>query len=239
MNQLDDTGRVMAYPTTPGAFNYSTKRILAIGDSITWGTGTTPTLPSCGARDGLANQLAAVGFSGIQWVGSLQGGQACTICPLNSQPMFNEGHPGFTCNDLVIITPAIYATQAPVDVTLNMIGTNDILAVLEGTETIADAIAHWNNFFATMIAQAPRSIFFVANLVPSPGLLGAAMNSFNANIATQVAAQRATGTLVYFVDMFDALNPATDFDTGGVHPTAGGYAKMATTWFNAMTTATP
>jgi lysophospholipase L1-like esterase len=228
---LDDTGQVEPLPTVPGSIDFSTKRILCLGDSITWGTNVVT--PSCGYRDSLANLLAAAGFVGMQWVGSVVGGDACIVCPNNGQQMFNEGHSGFTCNDLVVITPAIYAAQA-VDVTLNMIGTNDMVAVVEMTETLAAAIANWNNFFTTMIAQAPRTIFFVANLVPSPAL-SVPTPTFNANIATQVAAAAAAGTDVQLVDMFSALNPATDFDVGGVHPNNLGYGKMAATWFAAMT----
>jgi GDSL-like Lipase/Acylhydrolase family len=234
---LGDTGTIAPPPSFVGSIDYSTRRIWTLGDSITYGVVVTP--PGCAYRDGLSNQLMAAGFSGIQWVGSLQGGSLCQVCPLNGYQMFNDGHSGFTCNDIITILPGISA-NAQADVTLLMIGTNDMILVVEGTETIGAAIAAWNFLFAEMLSlQSSGAIFFVANLPPSPPLLGANMNSFNANIATQVAAAAAAGSLVFLVDIFDALDPATDFDVGGVHPLAAGYAKMATAWYDAMIAATP
>lgn len=234
---LGDTGRLLKYPPLVGTYNYSTRRIWGLGDSITNGTVATP--PGCAYRDGLSNQLIATGgFTGIQWVGSLQGGFACQVCPLNGQQMFNDGHSGFRCNDLLVILPGIFANAKP-DVTLLHIGTNDLIAVLGGSETIGAAIASWNALFAAIIAEDPNGLFFVATLVPSPSLLGANMTAFNNNIVSQIAAASAGGTLIYECDQFNALDPATDFDIGGVHPLAAGYAKMAAKWYATLTTLSP
>ena len=57
---------------------------------------------------------------------------------------------------------------------------------------------------------------------------------YNANWVAQLAAPRYS---VDRVDMNSRFNPATDFsdlsvDVGGLHPSAAGYAKMASAWFD-------
>jgi lysophospholipase L1-like esterase len=237
---LGDTGNKLIYPTTPGSIDYSTKRVWPLGDSITFGVGDTVSTVSCGWRDLLQQELQITGqFSGVQFVGSIDIGNNCLACPHNNRINLNDGHSGFECNMLTSLLPTIYPV-ALADVVLFMIGTNDLIAVQGGTETIGAAVAAWNNCFSTLIAQNPDMLFFVATLVPSPNLLGPDMNTFNANIVSQVATAVGAGRQAFVCDQFNALNPATDFDSGGVHPNnATGYPKMAAKWYSTLTTLTP
>jgi lysophospholipase L1-like esterase len=233
-----DTGKKVTYPPLVGTFNYSTRRILCLGDSITHGVGW---IPSCGYRDLLSNTLGSTGgFTGLQFVGTLNtsnGSSDGVTCPANNQQMFHAGFDGATCNDLIIDLPTVMAAAVP-DVVLMHAGTNDLIAVVGGTETLADAMLHFTQLLTDVCNAAPNAVIFAATLVPSPNL-ATPTPTFNANVVSQVAAQSAAGFKVFECDQFSALNPATDFDAGGVHPNSLGYPKMAAAWYHSMTTLTP
>jgi lysophospholipase L1-like esterase len=239
---LANLGQIAPLPTFPGSINWSTKRIWPLGDSITEGVGGNSLTVSCGYRDVLSNSLIAAGFSGLQWVGSVTTGFNCVACPQNSREMLNDGHSGATVEDITILLPSIYPDADHPDSVLFMLGTNNLIKVLAGTQTMSDAIANYNTCLADLVALNPGMLFFVATVVPSPPLL-TLLPTFNANIVAQIASYAGSGVLMYECDQFSALDPATDFDPGGIHPNqppaGNGYPKMAAAWFHSMTTLTP
>ena len=58
------------------------------------------------------------------------------------------------------------------------------------------------------------------------------MRTYNAAIPGIVQSRANAGKRVHLVDMYSALTTADLAD--GVHPNAGGYSKMAATWYNAL-----
>jgi hypothetical protein len=74
---------------------------------------------------------------------------------------------------------------------------------------------------------------FVAQIIPlANASQDAAARTFNAAIPGIVQSKVNAGKHVHLVDMHSALTTADLID--GVHPTAGGYDKMAATWFSAL-----
>lgn len=57
--------------------------------------------------------------------------------------------------------------------------------------------------------------------------------SYNASLPSEIAALRAAGAQIHYVDMYAALTPE-DICDDGVHPAARGLRKMADTWFDAL-----
>jgi len=80
-------------------------------------------------------------------------------------------------------------------------------------------------------ATARNADVFVATIIPVSGR-DADVRSFNAQVPGIVQSKANAGKRVHLVDMFPALSTADLVD--GVHPTATGYGKMATVWYNAL-----
>jgi hypothetical protein len=82
-------------------------------------------------------------------------------------------------------------------------------------------------------STAPGAEVFVAQIIPLANAnQDSAARTFNSTIPGIVQSKANAGRRVHLVDMHSALTTADLID--GVHPTAGGYDKMATTWFNAL-----
>ena len=80
---------------------------------------------------------------------------------------------------------------------------------------------------------APTAEVFVAQITPLANAnQDAAARTFNAAIPGIVQSKVNAGKHVHLVDMHSALTTADLTD--GIHPTAGGYDKMAATWFTAL-----
>ena len=74
---------------------------------------------------------------------------------------------------------------------------------------------------------------FVATIIPlSNAGQEAAARTFNAAIPGIVQSKVNAGKRVHLVDMHSALTTADLID--GIHPTAGGYDKMAAAWYSAL-----
>ncbi|MEV6304970.1 RICIN domain-containing protein [Actinoplanes sp. NPDC051861] len=82
-------------------------------------------------------------------------------------------------------------------------------------------------------AAVPSADVFVATIIPlaNAGQENAA-RAFNATIPGIVQSKVSAGRRVHLVDMHAALTTADLID--GIHPTAGGYDKMAATWYAAL-----
>ncbi|MFC4110899.1 cellulose binding domain-containing protein, partial [Micromonospora zhanjiangensis] len=79
----------------------------------------------------------------------------------------------------------------------------------------------------------PDAEVFVAQLIPlSNSGQESAVRTFNAAIPGIVQGKVNAGKHVHLVDMHSALTTGDLID--GIHPTAGGYDKMAAVWYNAL-----
>ncbi|WP_370318798.1 carbohydrate binding domain-containing protein [Actinoplanes sp. ATCC 53533] len=191
-------------------------RVLPLGDSITEGT----QVPG-GYRIGLWQRLAAAGYR-TDFVGSQFNGPAA----LGDHD--HEGHPGWRIDQVdAAITGWVTATR-PRSVLLHL-GTNDVLQ----NYNLASAPARLSTLIDHITAAAPEADVFVATIVPlASASQETAGRAFNATIPGIVRNKVNAGRHVHLVDMHAALNTADLID--GVHPTAGGYDKMAATWFAAL-----
>lgn len=193
-------------------------RVMPLGDSITEGT----QVPG-GYRIGLWQRLAAGGYQ-TDFVGSQFNG------PANLGDHDHEGHPGWRIDQVdANITGWLTATR-PRTVLLHL-GTNDVLQ----NYNLAGAPARLSTLIDHITAAAPDADVFVATIIPlASASQETAGRAFNAAIPGIVQNKVNAGRHVHLVDMHAALSTADLID--GIHPTAGGYDKMAATWFTALRT---
>ena len=109
------------------------------------------------------------------------------------------------------------------------IGTNDILQ----NDDVANAPSRLSGLIDHITATLPSAEVLVAQIIPLANSgQNAEVRTYNAAIPGIVSAKVSAGKHVHLVDMYDALTTADLAD--GVHPTAGGYDKMAAVWYSAL-----
>ena len=230
-------------------------RILALGDSITRGSGDG----YGNYRRPLQSLLAHGGFS-AEFVGSnteqsdnYHGNDPeQTFSPYQKE---HEGYGGFRIEQIAGDTPArddggvsypglsrVLADDSP-DIILMMLGTNDINQGYDqggpgyGGESgfAADAGVRLDALLDKIFAAKPNVALVLATITP---LRDAAkqekVQAYNAVVAKIVATRQGQGQRLVFADMGMALSDA-DIAGDGVHPTTTGYDKMARVWFSALT----
>ncbi|GAA0514716.1 lipase [Paractinoplanes deccanensis] len=206
-----------AVPTTAtAAESNGGVRVLPLGDSITEGT----QVPG-GYRIGLWQRLAGAGYR-VDFVGTQVNGPAA----LGDHD--HEGHPGWRIDQIDATITGWLQAANPRTVLLH-IGTNDILQ----NYNVASAPSRLSTLIDRITATAPAADVFVATLIPlaSSGQEAAA-RTFNAALPGIVQSKVNSGRRVHLVDMHAALTTADLID--GIHPTAGGYDKMAAAWYAAL-----
>jgi lysophospholipase L1-like esterase len=155
----------------------------------------------------------------VDFVGSQTNG------PGNLGDRNHEGHSGWTIAQIDANVVNWLRTFTPRTVLLH-IGTNDMY----GSDP-AGAPARLSTLLDHITTQAPNADLFVATIVPI-SFADQTVRTFNATIPGIVQSKVNAGKRVHLVDMYRALTTADLAD--GVHPNAGGYSKMATTWYNAL-----
>ncbi|MEH0553873.1 ricin-type beta-trefoil lectin domain protein [Streptomyces sp. B21-101] len=183
-------------------------RLMPLGNSITWGVGSSA---GNGYRGFLRNQLAAEGHA-LDFVGSGRNGTM-------SDPD-NEGHSGWRIDQITGIADSVLARYRPNVVTLE-IGTND----LNGNYQIPTAPDRLRALIDRITSAAPDVTVLVGTVIISTsGTEEANRPAFNAKIPGIVQAAQAAGKHVRLVDM-SALTRADLADA--LHPNDIGYRKMA------------
>ncbi len=121
------------------------------------------------------------------------------------------------------------ATYQP-DVVLLHIGTNDVIQdynLDQAPNRLSTLIGH-------ITAAVPNAEVYVSTIVPAANATDEAQTTaYNATIPGIVQAERDAGTHVHLGDMHAAIGPA-DLTPDGVHPSNGGYSKMAARWYSAL-----
>jgi len=191
-------------------------RVMPLGDSITEGT----QVPG-GYRIGLWQRLSGAGYR-VDLVGTQFNGPAA----LGDHD--HEGHPGWRIDQIDANITGWLGSTTPRTVLLH-IGTNDILQ----NYNVSSAPSRLSTLVDHITAAAPAADVFVATIIPlaSAGQEAAA-RTFNAALPGIVQSKVNSGKRVHLVDMHAALTTGDLID--GIHPTAGGYDKMAATWYAAL-----
>jgi lysophospholipase L1-like esterase len=189
-------------------------RVMPLGDSITDGLN----VPG-GYRIELWQKLVAGGYK-IDFVGSQFNG------PPSLGDHDHQGHSGWTIAQIDANVVNWLRATTPRTVLLH-IGTNDMFSQSAGAPQRLSALID------KITNTAPDAEVFVASIIRLNGA-DSQVRTYNAAIPGIVQSRVNAGKRVHFVDMYPALGAADLAD--GVHPNAGGYAKMATVWHNALRT---
>lgn len=195
-------------------------RIMAVGDSITVGTGTT----DGGYRSRLQTLLTAAGYTfdfvGTQTINS--GGM--------SDPQ-HEGYGGKKSNEIdALITPSLGTLNA--QLYLIHVGTNDINMV----ET-AQVEGRIRTMLDNIFAATPNARVILAKIIAKQdGSYPDRYTTVNNAVAAITNDYAAAGRAITWVNQ-STLNGATDYADATFHPNASGYQKMAQTWFDAIVAA--
>jgi len=210
------TAAVAVQTTAASAESNGGVRVMPLGDSITEGT----QVPG-GYRIGLWQRVTANGYR-VDFVGSQFNG------PSSLGDHDHEGHPGWRIDQIDANIVGWLRTFTPHTVLLH-IGTNDVLQNFNlntAPNRLSALIDHITN-------TAPTAEVFVAQITPlANATQDSAARNFNSTIPGIVQSKVNAGKRVHLVDMHSALTTADLID--GIHPTAGGYDKMAATWYSAL-----
>jgi lysophospholipase L1-like esterase len=210
--------------TAPGA----PLKIMPLGDSNT--RGKNPYDPA-GYRDDLWQTFQANQQS-VNFVGSLTSG-------LTTFDDNHQGHGGWTIRELISGRAGLsnagnitsWLNQAKPDVITLMIGTNDTK-----NKTLTQMIQDLNLLIDTITILSPQTYILLGSIPPN--LSSVSRNqltlSFNAALPGIVNTKASQGKRIGFVDIFAALDPATDLYADGVHLSTSGYVKTAGAWYNAI-----
>jgi lysophospholipase L1-like esterase len=196
---------------SPAAVRQAALRVEPLGDSITWGVGSST---GDGYRSALAGELTSEGYT-LDLVGSGRGG---------SMPdPDNEGPSGWRIDQIAGIADSSRAAYKPNVVTL-MIGTND----LNQNYQVPTAPDRLHALVDRIIADDPGVTVLLADLIlsTSPPVVQAEP-AYNAAVRQIAADEQAVGRHVGFVDM-GALTGADLADS--LHPNDTGYRRMADAW---------
>ncbi|GAA0378293.1 lipase [Acrocarpospora corrugata] len=191
-------------------------RVMPLGDSITEGT----QIPG-GYRIGLWQRLAGGRYT-IDLVGSQFNG------PSGLGDHDHEGHPGWRIDQIDANINGWARSHNPRTVLLH-IGTNDVLQ----NYNVTGAPQRLSTLIDRVTTAVPNADVFVATIIPlASASQEAAVRTFNAAIPGIVQNKVNAGKRVHLVDMHSKLNTSDLID--GIHPTAGGYDKMAAAWYAAL-----
>jgi len=198
--------------------------IHTIGDSITQGVGTD-TGAADGYRLGLLASLTGAGQV-PRFVGSLSGGADLPVWAKS-----HSGYGGQNCSQIQRLWSRDWGLSLSAWIFLLQAGTNDVRTDLGINPNVN---TDWDALFDAVLAQANKAALVVA-AIPTPladsGNDGRIV-TLGAHITFQVALRASQGHRCVMVDMHGALTTGDLSD--GIHPTVGGYAKMAAVWFAAI-----
>jgi lysophospholipase L1-like esterase len=207
---------------------------MPLGDSITWGAGSTNTQSY---RAPLFH-LSLMNNKKLTFVGSAQDGpDTVDGVPF---PKHHEGHSGWTIDDgggRMGLYPQIqmWLTNTPPDIVTLMIGTNDVDISLD----LANAPMRLGLLLDRISMYAPNALIVVAQIVPTTDdTENVRTMAYNGAIPGLVKDRVDAGKHVISVDMYGAFMKNPDFKTAymndKLHPKDPGYAVMADTWWAAI-----
>ena len=213
-------------------------RIMPLGDSITFGIGSS----GGGYRVELFRQ-SLTAQRDITFVGVLApGGQNGPNGPntVNGQPFprNHEGFSGFTISgggagSLAAQVDNAIAQTDP-NIILLHIGTNDV----NGNINLAQAPQRLGALLDQIINDAPDALLVVAQIIPTTNQqTNTRVQAYNAAIPALVQARAAAGKHIELLDLFTPFNSSPNFASlmnDALHPNDSGYVVMGQTWFRAI-----
>ena len=223
-----------AAPYNPCPTNGDPCKVMPLGDSITWGAGST------GTKSYRADlfHLSLMNNKKLTFVGSAQDGP--DMVDNVAFPKHHEGHSGWTIADGggrsgLYEKIQGWLTSTPPDIVTLMIGTNDVDIPYD----VDTAPARLGSLLDRIIMYAPNALIVVAQIVPTtddnenPRVM-----TYNGAIPGLVKTRADAGKHVTIVDMYGAFtknaNYKTELMTDKLHPKDAGYAVMAGVWWDAV-----
>ncbi len=219
------------------------RRMLCIGDSITWGTGQTN-------QWSYRQQLQAdLGIGLFQFVGS----HAAPPTDPNYY-VFHEGIGGDCTADVLARIDAaldryLPTPNLPVSAVLLHIGTNDVksgtgcgVTEAQAVSNVADTGLTTASIVGKIHAHDPNLQVYVALIIPSTNVTSDAnFTSYNTALNTRLTSLQSTKTNLFIVDMNSAFrntancaSVAACVDDTVSHPNDAGYVVMGDTWYAAL-----
>jgi len=187
-------------------------RILPLGNSITWGYGST-------SGNGYRESLLSLLPNPVTYIGSEHSG--------NMSNNENEGHPG-----AIIFQIALFADLSLVlrpNVILLMAGTNDMI----GNFGVEEAPGRLGVLIDRCVDACPDAVVLVAHLTPCLDIESQIRSHrFNAEIPGLVSERVRRGKKVLAVDMETYVELGWLMD--GLHPSDKGYDGMAKAWYDGL-----
>ncbi|MEI8376217.1 MAG: autotransporter-associated beta strand repeat-containing protein [Planctomycetota bacterium] len=225
---------------TGGTVNLNGQRIMATGDSITYGVGGG----NAGYRGYLYNSLTTAGDSFL-YVGT----QTANSGALPTNQQHQEGHSSWFVDDVANgVTPftqlAPRTTSSPggIQPGLGWMATNtpDIMTLMIGTNDggyydKSYSIQQLTSILDTVHFNSPNTKIYVAQIIPQT-LSQATIDfgpQYNADMATLVNSKLAAGYNLALVDLYDGF-PSDGLSGDRIHPNNTGYTWMAAQWYNAI-----
>ena len=201
-------------------------RILPLGDSITWGYGSTS---GSGYRGFLLNLLTSTNSSfsndNITYIGSLTSGN---LPPPNNA---NEGHVGAVISQIADFAKVDLSWNGSLegDVVLLMAGTNDMF---RANLPLPEAPDRLGALIDEIVAAWPKAAVLVATLTPSAiNDTQGNIDAYNKQVPVVVNARAKAGNRTLVVSM---ANVTVGTEVDGLHPNDIGYGIMAQAWYEGL-----
>ena len=230
-------------PQQPAAFapcprDGSACRIMPLGDSITFGIGSS----GGGYRVELFRQALTaqrdITFVGVVAPGGQNGPNGPNMVNGQPFPRNHEGFSGFTISgggagSLAAQVDNAIAQTDP-NIILLLIGTNDV----NGNINLGQAPQRLAALLDQIINDAPNALLVVAQIIPTMNQqTNTRVQAYNAAIPALVQARAAAGKHIELLDLFTPFSSNPNFNSlmsDNLHPNDTGYALMGQTWFNAI-----
>jgi lysophospholipase L1-like esterase len=215
------SGLVLALASTALSETPNPIRIMPLGDSITYGLGSTGTV---GYRRLLYQLLLGAGHS-IDFVGSQTNGTPQDF------DRNHEGHSGWRA-DQIRDNITGWLNSTPADVILLHIGTNDI-SQGQGASNPANEINQILNLIDAWEGLNNQVWVILARIINRNDSLSGITSTLNGLIQNLAESRIALGDKIVVVDMESALDYPADL-ADAVHPNDAGYEKMDAVWLAAL-----
>ena len=214
--------------------------ILPLGDSITYGYGTTTAAGDDEASPGGYRvrlfSAALADSKTLTFVGSLADGP--TTVSGQAFPRSHEGHASFTIDGAKGITQFVddgIISKFKPNIVLLMIGTNDVSQSLD----LANAPSRLGKLMDKIYAGAPDALIVVAKITPSQKEpANTNTSAYNAALPGVVQQRVAQGKHAVVVDMNQPFvanaNWKKELMRDSVHPNNAGYQILSATWYAAI-----